>query len=87
MPTTKTITIPDGYTEAVLLFPNGRAQAAIDTFAELGSYDPTQHGSTATLKAEFARKSMAAFIDQQVTQRDVRIAIANATAANKITAL
>lgn len=87
MPTNKTITIPDGYTEVTILFPTGRVQSAIDTFAEIGGYDPATHGATPALKAAFATNAMAEFLDSAVTNRDARIMIANATAASKIRAL
>lgn len=87
MPTTKTITVPDGFTDVTMLFPTSRLQSAIDTFAESGGYSPTIHGSTPAAKADFAKKAMAAMLDQMMLARDAQIAVANATATNKVTAL
>lgn len=87
MPRNVSITVPDGFTDVTLLFPTNRLQSAIDTFAENGGYSPTVHGSTAVAKADFAKKAMAALIDQMMLSRDAQIAVANATATNKVTAL
>lgn len=87
MATTKSITIPDGYVEVVILFPTSRVQNAIDTFAEIAGYDPEVHGGDAAQKTLFAINAMAAGIDTQVTARDVRIALATAQAIQKIKAL
>lgn len=84
MPRNVSITVPDGFTEVVLLFPTSRIQSAIDTFAESGGYNAAIHGSDRT---GFAKRAMAAQIDQQMLARDAQVSVANATATNKVTAL
>ena len=80
----KSIDVPAGFTEVVLLFPTSRIQSAIDTFAENGGYNAAIHGSD---RAMFAKRSMASMIDQVMLSRDAQVAVANATSTNKVTAL
>lgn len=82
----RTFDIPDGYVPVVMLFPESRIQDVIDTYAEAGGYNPQIHGDTPEAKNTVAVNALAAQSEQLVSSRAARIAAANQSAGNKITA-
>ncbi len=81
---TKTIDVPSGMVEVVLLLPATRLQDVIDTYAHQGGYNPVVDGSD---KATFAKRALAASIDQLVVSYKASIAVATQAVDQKITTL